>query len=158
MLHTSIQRDANAKNTSAKSLKLNTARITKPVHRLGLHQRESTMEIMDMNEVVERLKASKEKHETMEYERGQKAGHLWACAQADFVDLEAISDLVLPPFNVGGPSYAALVDDALGNDWRNGESLWMNDEGDKVEHPSDEYVLGLVQSAAKVFAEVEGRL
>jgi hypothetical protein len=116
------------------------------------------MEIMDMKDVVERLRASKEKHENIEHERGQKAGHLWACAQADFVDLEAISDLVLPPFNVGGPSYAALVDDALGNDWRNGESLWMNDEGDKAEHPSDEYVFGFVESAAKVFAEVEGRL
>ena len=115
------------------------------------------MEIMDMKEVVERLKASKEKHETMEHERGQKAGHLWACAQADFADLAAISGLVLSSF-IGGPSYAVLVDDALGNDWRNGESLWMNDEGDKVEHLSDEYVFGFVQSAAKVFAEVEGRL
>jgi hypothetical protein len=34
----------------------------------------------------------------------------------------------------------------------------MNDEGDKAEHPSDEYVFGFVESAAKVFAEVEGRL
>jgi hypothetical protein len=103
---------------------------------------------------AERL--SDEIQENVEQERGQKAAHLWACEQADFADLEAISDLVLPPFNVGGPSHAA--DDALGNDWRNDESLWMNDEGDKVEHLSDEYVFGFVQSAAKVFAEVEGRL
>jgi hypothetical protein len=113
------------------------------------------MEIANIKEVVERLKVSKTQYEVNEEDRGNRAGHHWACAEAEYSDLLAISDLGLEEY---GSGHAASVDDALGNDWRNGESLWMDDEGDRVEHPSDNYVLAFVQSARLVFAEVKDRL
>ena len=106
-----------------------------------------------MDEVIDRLKASKAEHEKTENELGRKAGHEWACRFANYGDLKKVSDLELT-----GSGFAAQFDDALGNDWRQGESFWVDEETGRLKLPSDEYVFGFWDAADDVFTQVENKL
>src|SRR5436305_972571 len=78
--------------------------------------------VENMEQVIERLKASKAEHEISENQRGRKDGHKWACQLASYKDLKAISDLELE-----GADFAAQFDVALGNNPREGASFWIDE-------------------------------
>jgi hypothetical protein len=113
----------------------------------------NNLEIEDMEQVIERLKVSKAEHEKAENELGKKEGHEWACRVASYGDLKKVSDLELV-----GSGFATQFDEALGNDWRNRVSFWIDEETGRVRPPSDEYVFGFWDAADDVFAQVENKL
>src|SRR5947208_13665450 len=73
------------------------------------------VEVSNMEQVIERLRASKTEYETSEHDRGRKDGHAWACRRATYAELNAISNLEL-----GGDEFALQFDTALGNNPREG--------------------------------------
>jgi hypothetical protein len=107
----------------------------------------------DMEQVIERLRASKASFEERERTAGVEFGQRFAKRSASYEHLRAIAELRL----VGIPPRAGDVDRALGLkvlDPR--ESFWR--EGGELKVPSDEYVKGFVDGASDVWAEVVDKL
>jgi hypothetical protein len=72
---------------------------------------------------------------------------------ATYGDLKALSHLELE-----GAGFAEQFDAALGNNPRDGESFWMDEETARISFPSNEYVLGFWEAAHGVFVEIEDKL
>jgi hypothetical protein len=111
------------------------------------------VEVENMEQVIERLKASKAEYEISENQRGRKAGHEWACRYASYGALKVVSDLELE-----GTGFAEQFDVALGNNPREGASFWIDEDTGRVKYPSDKYVFGFWDAADDVFAQVEDKL
>jgi hypothetical protein len=103
-----------------------------------------------MEQVIERLRVSKQEYLKSEGERGRKDGHEWACKFASYEDLMRVSGADPEQQKV-----AHQIDEALGLDPQEGTSFWMNEEKGRIEYPSDEYAYGFWDAADDVFEEVK---
>lgn len=143
--------DSLRERMSALDNKVNWSEVAQRAFERELGSR--NLEIENMDQVVERLRESKSSYLKQEQERGRKAGHEWACRFASYEDLKAISDLEL-----GVEDCAHQIDTALGNNPRDGQSFWFDEESGRVKYPSDDYVIAFWDAAQDVFLEVQEKL
>jgi hypothetical protein len=118
-------------------------------------EREITMATMpedpNMQQVIDRLRASKAAFVSSQAAEGRQHGRDWAKLRAKYEDLRRIARLEL-----SGSSYAIQVDSALGREsqqWE--ESFWFEPEGSV---PADEYVEAFVEGAKDVWDDVSDKL
>jgi hypothetical protein len=143
--------DSLRERMSALDDKVNWSEVAQTAFERELSTR--NLEISDMEQVIERLRASKVDYEKSENDRGRKAGREWACRFAQYHELKTISDLELE-----GTDYAQQIDVALGKNSRNGDSFWMDKEAGRIKYPTDQFVWGFWDAADDVFAEVHDKI
>lgn len=126
----------------------------------------------DMQDVIDRLRASKQQGASKEYAKGAEAGRTWAKNEAEAEALERLHWLT----NAGGPADPAWnnIDPQLNNftvaeqaeRWIRGKDE-DTDEHESAEfweaqvghtEPSDEMVTGFVEGALEVWNMVKGKL
>ena len=108
----------------------------------------------EMNEAIERLRASKEKHEEEAVINGKRAGRYWAEKEAEFYELARVSRISEDDENVGD-SLRKAIDP--GNDLDDSE-LWNRLFG-QDEYPDDEaFVLAFIKGARKFFESVKDKI
>src|SRR5262245_60363687 len=104
----------------------------------------------NLDQVIERLRASKAEFDREEIAQAREAGRNWAKLNASYLSLKRIINLTLT-----GRSFAEQVDRALGiPDW--GESVWF--DGYVKNNPSDEYVEAWIEGVKDVWREVADKI
>ena len=107
-------------------------------------------EVNNMEQVIERLRASKTAFVDKERAEGVSAGRNWAQQHASYEHLRTIANLDLSEET----DCAVLMDKALGNTSLNRDkSFWQ--DGDL---PSDEYVEAFVDGARDVWDQVADKI
>jgi hypothetical protein len=111
-------------------------------------------EVENMEDVIERLRASKTDFAEKELADGRAHGRNWAQQHASFEDLRAVANLDL----THETNHAALVDKTLGNtDLNRDDSFWQ--DGDEFwTLPSNEYVEGFVAGAEDIWNKVADKI
>lgn len=106
-----------------------------------------------MDQVITRLRQSKERFKETEAKSGREHGRNWAKAHASFKDLQAIANA-----NFGGrDDLAVAFDELLGNTAHDpDECFWQGPDG--LEFPTNEYVEAYVQGAKDIWAEVADKI
>ncbi len=113
-----------------------------------------------MEQVIDRLKTSKQTFQAQEIGRGKQEGRNWAMKIATYDLLRKISRIEVQKFFDEGGEEGELylyVDRKTGTDphsWQ--ESFWF--DPDSNTRPSDEYVIGYLEGAAEVWTEVADKL
>lgn len=121
--------------------------------------------VTDMNAVVDRLRACKQRYETEEKQFGEEYGRKWAAETAEFEELTKLDDLTEIPQElddlydlispkVGNHPRANLVRDVGRSEFL--ESVFVND--DPWSHDNPEFCAGFVDGALSVFNEVKDQL
>jgi hypothetical protein len=112
-----------------------------------------------MDNVIERLRASKAEFEDSERQGGMKDGLAWAKSSASYKDLRALAQfdtgVFYEEFEMG-----VMVDKLLGNDVQNEgplASLW-SDGTDNLVMPVNAYVEAFVDGAKELWEEVQDKI
>jgi len=106
----------------------------------------------NMDQVIERLRASKIEHEKAVAKKGRQDGREHAKRWLKYADLQAIANLELE-----GEHFASQVDRALGNSgtqW--GDSFW--NDGEMNTAPSDDYVEAFVEGCKDIWNEIADKV
>ena len=112
-------------------------------------QKEPTME-----NVIERLRASKSEFAQGERELGIQHGRDWAMLRSDYDRLRRMAKI---RFGQTDAPYWRVADQALGIDESNrDDSFWF--DHDTGEFPSDEYVQAFVEGATEVWEQVSSKI
>ena len=109
----------------------------------------------NMEQVIERLRASKAAFVSSQADEGRKNGREWARLRASYEDLQNIAKLEFS--DLTSSNYAHQFDCALGPEpsrWE--ESFWFEPDGGSI--PSDEYVEAFAEGAKDVWEEVADNL
>jgi hypothetical protein len=106
-----------------------------------------------MDQVVERLRASKEQFQRDQMRAGRERGEDWAMHEASFEALRALAG-VDPKADRNGVPLRSMVDKQLGITIE-AESLFFNPP---APWPSDEYVAAFVEGAKSVWLQVADKI
>jgi len=111
-----------------------------------------------MEEVIERLKASKERYEDREFEFGKKKGAEWAKAEAEYYELSEVATFYVYPITYGFKrrTLEELIDPEGVIDEREWTEFWEKRYGRGT--PSSSFIRGFMEGAAEIFYEVADRL
>jgi hypothetical protein len=125
----------------------------------------------DMKEVADRLRASKQKHESVQYNEGQEAGRQWAKDQAEageLILLERWRDSCRSGewsdcFATDGRSAYAASEHFVFRIWpesdgARGDAQNFWEQQGCEDHPQDEFVHGFADGALEVWDEVKDQL
>jgi hypothetical protein len=107
-----------------------------------------------MNAVVERLKASKEKHLLETANHGRERGRLWASEKAEYVELRRVVDLAGANDEEALGSLMSAIDPQNKLDRFEFADLIGVEERDM----SNDYAVAFVEGAAEVYDQVAGQL
>jgi hypothetical protein len=110
-----------------------------------------------MNQVIERLRASKRKDEIGDKEEGLEAGRKWASKQASFKELKKVGDMDDPDYIEG--ELWKWFDEEMGIDSRRDPELSFSHDGKGgLEPNSDEYVEGFIEGAQQIWNEIADKI
>ncbi|WP_324134168.1 hypothetical protein [Bosea sp. (in: a-proteobacteria)] len=109
-----------------------------------------------MQDVIERLRASKLEHELYETTEGKKDGRAWAMKTATFTQLRDISRVDVSQFGDDG-RLARHIGKVIGEDPSDRESSIFFDHGAEA-LASDEYVAAFVEGAIEVWEDVKDKV
>ncbi len=135
-----------------------------------LNHLESVKEIGTMTDVIERLRASKEKTAEASAEHGQTAGREWAKRSAEYDELKRVAAIDIDDIGAAIDDYSALeiVAMAITGDKAEVRTFIFDHEGlesifgvdsDMLEMTlTAEWVEGFVQGAAAVWEEVANKI
>jgi hypothetical protein len=125
----------------------------------------------DMKEVIDRLRASKQKHESDQYKEGHEAGREWAKNEAEageLIRLEKLHDACSPA--EWGQFFWTSDRDAYGAAELFVFKIWPDDDGDRdaarnfwdgqghEEYPDDDFVRAFAEGALEIWGHVKGKL
>ncbi len=110
----------------------------------------------DMTSVIERLRASKERAEEVDFAHGQRSGAEWAKASAEYDELRRLSDFHGTDNEENLDALCHLIDPEKEMDRRDWGAFWA-DCGLNSD-PNDAFARGFIEGAAAVFEEVEDQL
>jgi hypothetical protein len=125
----------------------------------------------DMKEVIDRLRASKQKHENEQYNGGHEAGQEWARNEAEageLIRLEKFHDACGP--SDWGRFFWTSDRDAYGAAENLVFRIWPDDDRDRdaasnfwesqghEEYPDDEFVRGFAEGALEIWDQVKNQL
>ena len=116
---------------------------------------------IDVDQVTERLRASKEQYEEEQERQGKAAGRRWAANEAEYSKLKALVDEAEASVTFDCAfDMAALMDSVIGADPRNEpeSSIWYNADTGRVQYPDDAYAHGFLAGARGVWNEVSDRI
>lgn len=121
---------------------------------VNLIQREPT----NMEQVIERLRASKARADRTALQSGREHGKLWACETAEYDELKRIADWtrmegVVIPFNIS--ALKEVIDPSRRKDKYAWHEFWQKHSDGDV---NDAFAEGFIKSAAKIFQEIECHL
>ena len=105
----------------------------------------------NMDKVVERLRASKERVMEADHRNGKTAGQRWAKQTAEYDQLERLSEYLEDNNCEDVDCLRGLLDPD--GDHRREFYEWVGRD-----HPSENYVIGFVEGAVEVFDEVSPQL
>ncbi len=111
-----------------------------------------------MDQVIERLRKSKENVANTDKVSGHAAGRDWAMKRAQYDELARVAALEMSGYPEHGWAWPVLLviagdEDAARNEY---EEFWKNEAGN--DEPSDDFVLAFAQGAEEVFNEVDDKL
>jgi hypothetical protein len=106
----------------------------------------------NMDKVVERLRASKERVQEADFEAGKTAGAQWAKQSAEYDELERLWKYAEDNQPEDEATLRRLIDPDENRDWRDFWELLGR------ENPSENYVIGFAEGAVEVFDEVAYKL
>jgi hypothetical protein len=114
-------------------------------------------ETATMDDVIKRLRASKQAYDGVEAEAGFAAGERWAKEDAEYGELKRVADAARDPrLVISAASLVQLIDphNNMGShDWA---SFWESAEaGDR---PTDEWLSGFAEGAASIYWQVKDQL
>jgi hypothetical protein len=113
----------------------------------------------DMKEVVERLRASKQRSEDRDENHGQGAGAEWARVEAEFDELKRIADHAERGGDRSLDTLRALIDPEREMDRSQWAEFWERHGGwNELMTPSDAFADGFIEGAADVYAQVADQL
>jgi hypothetical protein len=114
----------------------------------------ANMKTPDLNAVVERLRASKEKHLLEMAKSGRERGRLWACEKAEFDELRRVVDVA------GGNDHDALegLKSAIDPQHTLNRTEFAELIGVGERDMSNEYAVTFVEGAAEVLDQVAPQL
>ena len=133
-----------------------------------LAEKAATKKVADMNDVIERLRASKLKGTDEDYQAGFTAGREWAKSEADLADLEALAaklsnadwdeGIGQPPAYGWGECVIRAIDPEQHriNGRDEFEEFWDGAVGQQ--YPSLSMVHGFVDGAVQLLEAVEDRI
>jgi hypothetical protein len=113
----------------------------------------------DMENVIERLRASKQRFEARQLESGKEIGRKWAKMEAEYHELAALAEFdvdIYPDNTKIDPELLANVIDPDGENPREWEEFWEDHYG--VDTPSDAFLRGFIEGATEVFKEIADQL
>jgi hypothetical protein len=125
----------------------------------------------DMDEVIDRLRASKKKHDSEQYQQGHEAGQEWAKEQAEVDELLLLEkwEQSCPPtewqdcFIAGDRSAYSVAENFVFR-------IWPDDDGDRgaaqnfweqqgrEDNPDGEFVRGFAEGALGIWNQVKDKL
>ena len=109
----------------------------------------------NMDNVIERLRLSKERFNSTKTKDGKDCGASWARGTAQYEDLLRISDAVHEGLDIDIGTLQRLIDpqdEMDSNDWK---AFWEENAGNDV---SDAFVKGFAEGATAVFDKVADKL
>jgi hypothetical protein len=104
-----------------------------------------------MNEVIERLRKSKENKSNQDRIRGHAAGRNWAMSRAEYDELERLSEFEFQ-YETEDLAWDVAIAIAGDVDQARDRNLWEEQVG--IPNPSDAFVEAFVEGAGEVFDEV----
>ena len=108
----------------------------------------------EMNEAIERLRASKQKYDAEAVTDGNRAGRYWAEKEAEFYELARVSRISEDDEDVCNSLRKAIDPDNSLDD----SELWNRLFG-RDEYPDDEtFVLAFIKGAQKFFERVKDKI
>lgn len=112
----------------------------------------------DMENVIERLRASKERFEAAELEAGKRAGSQWAKAKAEYHELAAVADFDVDDYegDLDSDAFERLIDpegEVYPRDW---QDFWKRHYSHGT--PSDSFIRGFIEGATEVYNEIAAQL
>ena len=111
-----------------------------------------------MQDVIERLRASKTEYLAAQTGEGKQHGREWAMLTASYDELRRIAPVQFGPEYNNVP-YWQVVDEALGNEALTlGEGFWGELQDELKAEPSDDYVEAFVEGVQEVWEEVVDKL
>ena len=118
-----------------------------------------------MEDVVQRLRASKLESESQEERRARAAGQEWAKHHAEWPELERVAEMVsdggwgwgIPNHSWSELSLSNINPDLDEEDAREKyPRFWKENAG--TENPSDEFVFAFFEGAAEIYDQVQGEV
>lgn len=123
-----------------------------------------------MEDVVQRLRASKMASDSDTRKAGREAGREWAANEAAAEELQRLQAcfdreqhhdrvFIVPDGNAfcGAECLVFVIRPELGNDRQDAADFWESALGDQ-DTPTDEFVQGFAEGALQLWAEVEAQL
>lgn len=112
----------------------------------------------NMENVVERLRVSKERFEARQLEAGKEVGRKWAKTDAEYFELAAVARFDPDAWNddIGRDTLEGLIDpdgETHSDEWA---EFWETHYGRGT--PSDAFVRGFIEGAREVYDEIADRL
>ena len=112
----------------------------------------------NMSTMIERLRASKVRHEQDQDDDAKQRGRGWATDRAEFAELKQVADIDLDQFGKGLNSIFKAIHDAVDpDDTLETEDLCETLFGDAVDH-TDTWLIAWVEGAQEAFAEVKDQI
>jgi hypothetical protein len=124
----------------------------------------------DMKEVIDRLRTSKQKHESDQYNSGHEAGQEWAKSEAEAGELIRLEKWRADGSDVWLSAFVTTGRDA----WSSAEhfvfQIWPEDDGDRQAasnfweqqgyeyYPDDDFVHGFAEGALSIWDHVKDKL
>lgn len=134
---------------------LNWSAITQRAFREAIATQNLKRNPTDMNNVIERLRASKQRVEEGSLASGRECGVTWAKTEAEYDELKRVADLssANQDMSLNGLQRTIDPEDTLAReDW---EGFWTrNGDGS----PNDAFAEGFCMGAQEVFDEVKDKL
>lgn len=110
----------------------------------------------NMTSVIERLRASKEKHAQERATFGREFGRRWASDTAEYAELRSVSKIV--EGNYDGWAAAELIAAIDPNREMDGEDLCAHLGVEESDVEDDDYMAAFIEGAQDVFTEVENQI
>ena len=113
----------------------------------------------DMEKVIERLRASKERFETRQFAAGKEAGSKWAKTDAEYDELAAVAALDAEAHehsDIGPDDLQQVIDpdgETLPHEWA---EFWENHYGRGT--PSGAFIRGFMKGATEIHDEIADQL
>src|SRR5205085_633707 len=112
----------------------------------------------DMENVIERLRASKERFEDRQLEAGKEVGRKWATSEAEYHELKAVGDFDADswPHEVQQDTLGRLIDpdgETSPEEWA---EFWDTHYGRGK--PSSAFIRGFIDGATEIYDEIAEQL
>jgi len=137
---------------------LNWSAVAQRAFRKAIFTHYAKKDHSNMENVIERLRASKERFEAQELEEGKKVGDHWAKTEAEYHELVAVAafDADTGDRDIESDTFEGLIDPNGETDRRGWLEFWETHYGRGT--PSEAFIRGFIEGAAEVYDKIADQL